>query len=264
MKRILILFMVVSLLAIGGTVLAGSVSDGGSGITLNFPEDMTDCTPEFVITTTGVPNTFTTQYTIFRQDGSGWVPVDSGGSVGDLNVTYSPEALAPDSTQTFKVEVKVFNAQGVLKLTLTGQWTVTCEGEEPPECEWHGETAWAASGHTPGSLRYTPRGNWATYVQHAEKTVTLFAGQHMPAGTVHFSAVTDGQVTITISLNEGWRLQGWSEGVKIQGYDSAPSGNPAPGQFTTYKGNDLTVTVPAFAFYGVHLDVEWLTTNCED
>jgi hypothetical protein len=114
------------------------------------------------------------------------------------------------------------------------------------------ETAWAAG------KRYTTKGNWATYVEYtgAAKSVTLLAGQTHNAGSVSFSAVSGGMVTITISFTGGWGLNpNASEGVKIQGYNTAPSGNPAPGQFTTYKGNNLTVTVPSSKFFGVHVDV---------
>jgi hypothetical protein len=45
-------------------------------------------------------------------------------------------------------------------------------------------------------------------------------------------------VTITLTSLNGAILQDGNETVKIQGYDSAPSGNPAPGQFTTYKGTE--------------------------
>lgn len=125
--------------------------------------------------------------------------------------------------------------------------------DEPCEENWEGETAWAA-GH-----RYVARGNWATFTPYAEGSVDLLAGQTLKAGKVYFSSVVDGKVTITIKLNEGWRFQdGAKEAVKIQGYDYAPSGNPAPGRFTTYKGNKLEITVDAFDFYGIHLDVEEL------
>jgi hypothetical protein len=128
-----------------------------------------------------------------------------------------------------------------------------CWNPENGECEWIGETAWAA-----GS-RYVNRGNWATYTPYvADSTVILYAGQTMEAGTVHFSAVDgDGNILITITLNAGWQLEDVYESVKIQGYNTAPSGNPAPGLFTTYKGEELSVTVPAYNFYGVHLNVEW-------
>jgi hypothetical protein len=114
------------------------------------------------------------------------------------------------------------------------------------------ETAWAA-----GS-RYVTQGNWATYTPYAEGTVDLIAGQNFEAGSVSFSAVADGVVTISINFNEGWGLDvAQSEGVKIQGYSVEPSGNPAPGSFTSYKGNSLVVSVPAANFYGVHVDTAY-------
>jgi len=117
----------------------------------------------------------------------------------------------------------------------------------PPAC-YQSETAWAT-----GS-RYVTRGNWATYTTYAAGTVNLYAGQNKFAGTATMSAVNGTTVTITIALNEGWSLQEVSNPVKIQGYTTAPSGNPSPGRFAS-KGSSLTVTVPAAAFYGIHLDV---------
>lgn len=138
-------------------------------------------------------------------------------------------------------------------------YVVQCCEEPPAPCyEFMDETAWAA-----GS-RYVAKGNWATYTPYVEGTVDLFAGQTIDVGDVSFSAVNDGMVTIIITLSGDWILNPYTdEAVKIQGYDAAPSGNPSPGLFTTYKGNDLTVTVPAFAFYGVHVDVGyWVEVPC--
>ncbi len=115
--------------------------------------------------------------------------------------------------------------------------------------ESNDETAWV------NGPRYIARGNWATYTPYAEGDVVIYAGQHHVAGSANFSAVSDGKVTITISLADGWSLQEGDNAVKIQGYSVAPSGNPSPGRFTTYKGNDLEVTVNASNFYGIHLDV---------
>lgn len=129
---------------------------------------------------------------------------------------------------------------------------VPCE-----ECEWVGETAWGAG------PRYVNKGNWAMYTPFvANSNVDLIAGQHYEAGNIHLSAAVDGYVTITITLNDGFRLAEFEgeiieQAVKIQGYSSKPAArNPAPGRFNTYKGTDLEITVPAFAFYGIHLDVE--------
>lgn len=125
--------------------------------------------------------------------------------------------------------------------------------QEPPTdtlC-YKEETAWAAG------TRYTAKGNWATFTAYdgTAKTVTLFAGQTIPVGTVTFSDVSGTGVTLTIALAPEWSLQDVSESVKIQGYNTAPSGNPAPGQFTTYKGTGLTTIVSKYNFYGIHLDV---------
>jgi len=126
-----------------------------------------------------------------------------------------------------------------------------CEDEPPMEVCYEDETAWAA-----GS-RYVTQGNWATYTPYVANTpVNVFAGQNYLVGTVTFSEVVDGKVTITLAALNGARLQDVAQAVKIQGYETEPSGNPAPGQFTTYKGNETTVTVDAYAYYGIHLDVQ--------
>ena len=123
------------------------------------------------------------------------------------------------------------------------------------ECEWVDETAWADGD------RYVDPGSWATYTPYgADNTVTLYAGQTMDAGTVHFSEAAGGYVTITITLNEGWRFYDVDENVKIQDYAEVPSGNPSPGQFFS-KGDAIvspfSIDVPVNNFYGVHVDVEW-------
>jgi hypothetical protein len=128
-----------------------------------------------------------------------------------------------------------------------------------------GETAWAANGHTPGSLRYTEQGNWATYVQYKDvkKITTLFAGQTIPVGKVYFSKPTaDGKVKITVTLDSPWMYEKVKENLKVQHYTKAPSGNPAPGQFKWKKTCDDTklscsIMVPKAKFYGVHANVGW-------
>lgn len=133
-----------------------------------------------------------------------------------------------------------------------------CVVEPPVEQCYQTETAWAAG------TRYTNRGSWATYTTYAAGTKNIYAGQTIPVGTVSFSAISStNTVTLSIVLSNGWMLnQETTESVKIQGYDMAPSGNPSPGLFTTYKGTSLTVTVPAYVYYGIHLDVA-LPIACE-
>jgi hypothetical protein len=113
--------------------------------------------------------------------------------------------------------------------------------------DWQTETAWSA-----GS-RYVSKGNWATYSSSSNLNngVKLFAGQSIEIGT---ATLANG--VITISLTNGWELVPNTNAVKIQAYSSTPpASNPAPGQFTTYKGSSLTPSVGSGNFYGIHLDV---------
>ena len=116
------------------------------------------------------------------------------------------------------------------------------------------ETAWAFG------PRYVTRGNWATYTPYVpNSTVTIYAGQTMNIGTAHFSAIVNGEVTITINLTGDWSFNDVPSALKIQGYDVAPSGNPAPGLFEHHfnsAGSAESVTVPAANFFGVHIDAE--------
>lgn len=166
MKRTVTFLFTLMLLTLGwaSVVSAGS----GSGITLSYPDNMVACEPTFVISTSGVPDSFTTQYNLFIQAEDGTlVQIDSGTSQGNLNITYTPEALGPDTSQTFAVFVAVFNADGVLKEKLSGKWTVTCEAKDPdpdpdPDPEpfqgctpgyWrqsHHFDSWIPTGYAPG------------------------------------------------------------------------------------------------------------------
>jgi len=143
--------------------------------------------------------------------------------------------------------------------SLSAPGTITFTNTYTAGCSWKDETAWA------DGIRYVQQGNWATYTPYGgvAETVTLWAGQNKNAGTVSFSAPSNGQVEITITLNSGWRFDpGKPENVKIQDYVSAPSGNPNPGGFAhkAYAQNSpFTITVPQKNYYGVHVDVE----HCE-
>ena len=127
-----------------------------------------------------------------------------------------------------------------------------------------GETAGAANGDEPLELRYTNRGDWATYVAYAEKTTTLFAGQTIEVGTVSFSGVVDGEIEITVTLTGGWEFEDVLENLKVQDYEFAPSGDPGVGLFDHKEDCDpdeaiCSITVPANNFYGVHVNVgKWV------
>jgi hypothetical protein len=110
------------------------------------------------------------------------------------------------------------------------------------------------------------KGNWATYVDYrtgGSKTVTVFAGQTLNAGTITLNE-SNGNVEVKIQLNNGfvfyYPASNIDDNVKIQGYNIAPVGNPAPGLFANKSSVELgqtsyTVTVPKASFYGIHLDV---------
>lgn len=178
----------------------------------------------------------------------------------EANVYYypPPNVIGGDSGLASPPAGQSGGAAGLSNLTFC--WNPGQGGEEP--C-WYGETAWAAG------IRYVTKGNWATYTAYSGEaaTVTLFAGQTLAAGSVAFSAPDMGQVTITVTLNTGWRFapkpadyMGDYENLKVQDYaNTPPAENPAPGLFawkTECTSSPCTIQVPENNFYGVHSDVE--------
>ncbi len=161
MKRVTILTVSVILLMllIASSALAGT-ADGGTGITLSYPDNMITCEPTFHFSTTGIPDSWTVKYDIFMVTDSGSLTRIGGSEVtGNLDVTFTPPALEPGNTETYAVFAAVFNADGVLKTKLRGKWTVTCE-EKPPQggegCTpgyWRQDQhfdSWVPTGYAPG------------------------------------------------------------------------------------------------------------------
>ena len=97
----------------------------------------------------------------------------------------------------------------------------------------------------------------------------IYAGRNINIGTVEISEPVDGEVTITLNLKDNWDLQqGEEEVVKIKGYATADLPEKLTGVgigdvFDTYQGTDLTITVPAYDIFIIHLDVEG-TIESED
>jgi len=130
--------------------------------------------------------------------------------------------------------------------------TLPCEGTGGCTTE----TAYGGDGNYP----WTPgpgKGAWWYYYEVSEGSPqNIWAGKTDYAGLVSVDQGTDFTV-ITITFADGWGLQPVNEGVKIEGYTTLPDERPAAGLFTTYKGNDLVVTVPNFPYYVIHLDVQY-------
>lgn len=108
------------------------------------------------------------------------------------------------------------------------------------------ETAWSGNFEGEGAAW------WYYFDTDGPATQSIYAGQQITDGTVTYQ-----NGTITIDLGS-WTLQNDSESVKIQGYNDGnlPTSRPAPGNFSTYKGDQLTITVTPFRYYAIHLDVE--------
>lgn len=162
-----------------------------------------------------------------------------------------------------------------------GNWFMYSEGycvvippDDPPTIEYafKNETAWAFDVNNPLAYNSGKKGNWAKFIQYDGEAleVILQAGQKNTDVKVFLTPAEEGKVQIAIEgiveiapENDGkWVLQPEAQdAIKVQGYATKPSGNPAPGQFTYYKGRDLTFEVDAANFYGIHLDVAKLTVK---
>jgi hypothetical protein len=146
---------------------------------------------------------------------------------------------------------------------VTTKWDESCGdfgGQGEQECtSYQYETGFG--GNTEG----TGNAWWYYYDTSTGGEQTIWAGQHIKAGTVKIEAGV-----LYITLMNGWELNlvtkdpvtdietTNNEAVKIQGYNTLPNKRPAAGQFTTYKGNDLNVTLktPLNTFYVIHLDLQ--------
>lgn len=190
-----------------------------------------------------------------------WVQVvgNTNASAADPDITYT---FVPTTSGECAYRFRAVVSGGMGCTDYTGAQPGVCLEvvSDCPEC-FEDETGWS------DGPEYAEGGNWATYTEYGEdNTVTLYADQIQEAGTVHFSAVVDGMVTITITLEECWEFDDVAENVKIQGYSDAPTQEPVPGLFankSTADDSPYSVDVPAANFYGVHVDL-LSPVECED
>ncbi len=174
-----------------------------------------------------------------------------GGSCGDTGLVGPLKTNTTDEFDTIDISHVSFC------------WSDDPCDVEPPVC-YQEETAWA------NGTRYN-NANWAMYVRYygLEKTVDIYAGQHLLAGTATFSAPSGGFVDITIELNDGVFFSGDDENVKIQDYTSKPgTQNPKIGLFSWKEtapegGTSHVITVRANSYYAVHLDVA-VEVECDE
>ncbi|MFW5985363.1 MAG: hypothetical protein ACOCQ1_03685 [Halanaerobiaceae bacterium] len=161
-----------------------------------------------------------------------------GGSLSNISGYYNG---------TFTIEYDPELADKLWCANEAGQYRdiiqVTIAGEPTAN---DGETAFG--GDSPGEGPAW----WYYYDTDIGGTQTIWAGQYMNAGTVEYRP---GPGKIEIVLDDGWSLQNGTEAVKIQGYNNLPDSRPAAGLFTTYSGSNLTIDVPDFRFFVIHLDL---------
>ncbi len=136
------------------------------------------------------------------------------------------------------------------------QWSECDDDENGVEPGNGHESAWAEGESYNADI--------AMYVTYGGEplTVSLIAGTDTHVGWVHFSAPSDGFVTITVTLLDGWLFSTYNgENVYIQDYQEAPSGTPASGLFA-YKYTAMSSPwaspsdeIPENNYYGVHVNV---------
>jgi hypothetical protein len=256
--------------AVAGNYAVEAGSEDGYNFTLTIDQSGAQDISHMIVQLVGCDGEFLTleNFTSAKVNGTDWPLVATTGTdckyetpfVKFDDFDFNGGVVVVEFTvdvQTSGGNFLIKSGQGCFEYGIAG----SCAKEE--KCyEFNDDTAWSA-----GS-RYSARGNWATFTAFtANTTVTLFAGQSSAAGTVSFSAVVDGMVTITISLTGDYVFADVNENVKVQDYTSAPSGNPNPGGFAhkgAASGSSFSLTVPANKFYGVHADVgRWLEVECE-
>jgi hypothetical protein len=174
--------------------------------------------------------------------GQGPVEIPDGGSSGSSTFDFTPTATG-DYEIGFHIWHHVHTERdGLAYVTVT----VT-----DPQGDWRTETAFGGDSEGGGAAW------WYYFDTSGDEVQDIWAGQDEDAGDVTIADAGGGNVTITIDLGAGWELQDVAEPVKIQGFNDGdlPTERLPAGLFTTYKGSDLAVTVPAYDYFVIQLDV---------
>jgi len=115
--KIFSLFIVLALLFVPTVALAS-----GTGPELIYPGRYTSCDPSDTITVTNVPKDFYVVFNFFHNGVNiGSETITSTGGNVSVNFPYG------DRSGSFGVTAEIYHYDGLLKLTLKGQWKVICE-----------------------------------------------------------------------------------------------------------------------------------------
>ncbi len=128
--RLLIQFLLILVVTLF-PIAAFAGTDTSGGITLTFPDNQIACNPTFNFTTTGVDPSWPVQYDIFRSDAGVLVKIGGGTTTGDLNVSFTPDALSAGQTEVYAIFVAVFVPGQERPTKLSGKWRVDCDKEPP-------------------------------------------------------------------------------------------------------------------------------------
>ncbi|HET7232095.1 MAG TPA: hypothetical protein VFJ16_18965 [Longimicrobium sp.] len=258
----------------GGTVTCTYTAlPAGGGATLNTATIS-------VVSPAGVQGTTATAPVTFTPNVAG----DSAVTLADPRFG-STQVISASKTVTFPEsfpcpsDATLYNANGIFTRTATNTATLTGASTTLSRSAsvqitctrvmWAGETAVGAG------TRYPNTANWFMYTPYTTSKVDLIAGQKYDAGDVYMSR-SGSTTTIRIVLQNGFTWAEVAENLKIQPFDSAPTGFVTPGSFlykfttlsqlakapgttVTYNAstNTVVVTMPGTSarFYGIHGDV---------
>jgi hypothetical protein len=202
---------------------------------------------------------------IIKSEGKGKEPGGTVEKVGGYSIyTYNPRVMEDSGLRSYNIGNRYYQIDHI-----TFCWNEVDENGDD-EC-YQEETAWA------DGLPYIDASQWAMYVTYDPEgmTVEIYAGKTMLAGTATFSAPVDGEVTITINLDNGFVFYydpadtEFDENLKVQDYAFPPEGNPPIGHFdwkASIEPGSTTaeITVPVNNYYGVHLDVAYPLDECPE